>query len=254
MATRVIIPCYDEARRLAPGAFLRALDRDRSLRFRFVNDGSRDHTLEVLRDIKTRGGGRVAITDLAQNSGKAEAVRQGVLAELLLCEGDDEYVGFWDADLATPLEEIGRFADILDQRSEVALVLGSRIRLLGRHVDRKFYRHAYGRVFATMVSLVLRLPVNDTQCGAKLFRVSDATRELWDEPFLSRWIFDVEILARLVVHWKAAGLDASDRIVEQPLERWTDIAGSKVGVKDAARAFWEIMRIEQRYGDALKGA
>ncbi len=256
MKVALIVPCYNEENRLAFGAFHEALAADPGLHFRFVNDGSKDGTLRVLQAFqKEAPAGRVTVQDLPVNSGKAEAVRQGLLAAFDGADTDGErpeYLGYWDADLATPLNEVPLFSEILDTRPDIDLVLGSRVRLLGRHIERKFYRHAYGRMFATVVSEVLDLPVCDTQCGAKLLRNTPVTRKVMGEPFMSRWVFDVELLARLVIAWRAEGLEAVDRIVEQPLMRWTDIPGSKIGMKDAVRAIYEVGRIERRYGRGLR--
>ncbi|MEM9070769.1 MAG: glycosyltransferase [Myxococcota bacterium] len=246
----VVVPCYNEEKRLDVDAFLAALGEWPALSFRMVDDGSKDGTLDVLRDLEARApAGRVRVHVLERNSGKAEAVRQGVLAEL---EGDASYVGYWDADLATPLDEIPVFATILDERADVDIVLGSRVKLLGRRIERRLYRHLYGRLFATSVSLILGLPVYDTQCGAKLFRNSDAAAHAFGEGFLSRWIFDVEMLARFVDHWRSEGVNAEDRIVEKPLRQWVDVAGSKIGVQDAARAFVELAQIRRRYRRVLR--
>src|SRR4029077_432705 len=114
------------------------------------------------------------------NQGKAAAVRQGVNYAM---EQGAEYVGFWDADLATPLNAIQQFTAVFAARPDVDLVFGARVNLLGRHVHRKASRHYLGRVFATVVSAALRLPIYDTQCGAKIFRVTPATRVLWADPF-----------------------------------------------------------------------
>ncbi|MCA9536840.1 MAG: hypothetical protein KC593_24325, partial [Myxococcales bacterium] len=150
-----------------------------------------------------------------------------------------------------PLDELPAFVETLVARPDVDMVLGARVALLGRRIDRKLYRHAYGRVFATAVSQLLSLEVYDTQCGAKLFRVNSHLQAVLERPFLSRWIFDVEILARYVARYEAEGLEVADRVVELPLRVWTDVAGSKVGVADAARAFVELGRIGRRYHGAL---
>ncbi len=243
----VVVPCYNEAKRIRPEAFERALAAMPRLRFRCVDDGSKDDTARVLDAMAVPG--RLAVHKLAKNSGKAEAVRRGILAEL---ERGAPYVGYWDADLATPLDEIPAFINVLDSRPDIDVVLGSRIKLLGREIERKLYRHAYGRVFATAVSTLLGLDVYDTQCGAKLLRNTEVVRGAFADPFMSRWIFDVEMLARLIAGWSFQGLDPESRIVEQPLRRWIDVAGSKVGIGDAARAFVEIAQIELRYRDSLR--
>jgi hypothetical protein len=103
-------------------------------------------------------------------------------------------------------------------------------------------------VFATAASLVLGLPIYDTQCGAKLFRVLPGTRDLFIEPFLTRWLFDVEIIARLIRSRRQTTLpQPADIIYEFPLSEWRDVKGSKVRPKDFVTAFIELATIYRRY-------
>jgi dolichyl-phosphate beta-glucosyltransferase len=240
----LVVPCYNEAARIDREAFAAfTLDSTR-LAFCFVNDGSPDDTLAILRDLCRRRGAADFVVDLRINAGKAEAVRQGLLAALAT---GARTVGFWDADLATPLAELPRFCDVLERHPQVEIVLGSRVRLLGRSIQRSATRHYLGRVFATGASLTLGLPVYDTQCGAKLFRATDTLRELLARPFLTRWVFDVELLARYL-KLVGKGEPAPElRLYELPLLRWTDVAGSKVRPWDFVRSGFELLRIWRRY-------
>ncbi|MFT5358366.1 MAG: hypothetical protein ACI9KE_005604, partial [Polyangiales bacterium] len=105
MQVALIVPCYNEEKRLDEAAFLSALSAQENLRIRFVNDGSRDGTLRVLRELQSVAPPfRVEVLDLPKNVGKAEAVRLGLLHEFDTVSPKAEYVGYWDADLATPLE------------------------------------------------------------------------------------------------------------------------------------------------------
>ena len=131
---------------------------------------------------------------LAQNSGKGEAVRQGV--NHVAAMQRFAFVGYWDADLATPLSELAPMLDALARAPRCQLILGSRWRRLGSDIQRSAIRHALGRVFATAASFTLDLPVYDSQCGAKVCRAA-SVGVLFGEPFTTRWLFDVELLARL---------------------------------------------------------
>ena len=241
----IVIPCYNEASRFPLERFSAFVAAHPAIHFLLVNDGSTDDTLTVLRQASAGVEDQVGVIDQPVNGGKGEAVRSGILAALRR-EGC-VYVGFWDADLATPLETIDDLVGILSSRPEVAMVFGARVKLLGRHVERRAIRHYLGRVFATVVSVALRLPIYDTQCGAKVFRVIKDTEGLFDEPFCSRWVFDVEIIARYIRQrgYDMAAVEGS--IYEFPLPEWRDVAGSRVRPGDFVRAFFDVLKIYFRY-------
>lgn len=243
--TTIIIPCFNEASRL-PRERFEAFARDpRGVRLLLVDDGSRDATLELLRDLERSAPDVFGVHALPGNRGKGEAVRLGMLRAM---ESDPEFVGFWDADLATPLEAIWELRQVLEERPGTEMVFGSRVKLLGRRIERRAARHYLGRIFATVVSLTLRLPVYDTQCGAKIFRASEPLKALLAEPFTSRWIFDVEIIARLIDARRAGGLPRAERVIyEYPLVEWHHVAGSKVGPFDFLRAAADLLRLRFKY-------
>jgi len=240
------VPCYNEAARLDVVAFRRFAADEPAIDFLFVNDGSSDATLGLLRELEASDRESFAVLDLAANAGKAEAVRAGLNVAF---KSNADYVGYWDADLATPLDEIPRFVAVLERLPRIEMVFGARVQLLGRSVRRSLVRHYLGRVFATAVSRILGLPIYDTQCGAKLMRRTPELAALFDAPFGVNWTFDVEILARLIRSRRGAGHTPADEAVyELPLERWHDVAGSKVRPIDFFVAFFEIARIWSRYG------
>jgi dolichyl-phosphate beta-glucosyltransferase len=236
----VIIPCYNEAGRLKVSEFTAFIRLCETVDFIFVNDGSFDGTSSLLSDLCAKEPGRFYLVDLPVNSGKAEAVRQGFLKGF---EMGYDLLGFWDADLATPLDEIASFLDILHS-PRVQIVIGSRIKLLGRSIRRSETRHYLGRIFATFASVVLGLPVYDTQCGAKLFRNSAALHEVFATPFTTKWTFDVEILARFLVLSNCdQGLSLEAVTVEHPLREWRDVPGSKVKWQDFVKSAGDLAKI-----------
>ncbi len=234
---QLVVPCYNEAGRLPEAAFLEAAHQRSDTAFLFVNDGSTDDTAGMLERLCAAGNGNLTALNLPRNLGKAGAVRSGVLAAL---QRNPDFVGYWDADLATPLPAVQDFVAVLDANPQIEIVMGARVKLLGRHVDRYPFRHYSGRLFATAASLALNLAVYDTQCGAKIFRVTPNTRAAFAAPFQSRWIFDVELLARYIT---STGNDAANRIYELPLMTWIDVPGSKVRPWHGVRALWDIARI-----------
>jgi glycosyltransferase involved in cell wall biosynthesis len=242
--TRValVVPCFNEAHRLDIGAFRRFQLPNHAVEFVFVNDGSGDATPQILNSLHAEAPSRFTVINLERNSGKAEAVRRGIVAA---AERSHGYVGFWDADLATPLSELPAFVEIMEARREIDMVFGARVRLLGRDISRHASRHYIGRVGATLISSTLGLAIYDTQCGAKLFRCSETLQEVFSTPFLSRWIFDVEIIARFV---QRCGRDrVAQSLYEYPVTQWHDVKGSKVKARDFIRALRDLWKIYRAY-------
>lgn len=240
----IVIPCYNEALRLPVSQLERYAERTSNTRFVLVNDGSSDGTLALLRSIETSYPDVISVIDQQPNAGKGEAVRRGLLFAF---ETECDYAGFWDADLSTPLEAIADFCEKLDAVPTRQMVLGARVKLLGRDVSRSTVRHLVGRVFATAASFALSLPIYDSQCGAKLFRNTEQMRRLFEGPFLSKWIFDVELLARYehAMGWDRRVVEST--IYELPLSRWNDVAGSKLRPTDMICAVVDLARIVIRY-------
>jgi dolichyl-phosphate beta-glucosyltransferase len=241
----IVVPCYNEAKRLALESFASFVRDEKAIHFIFVNDGSTDDTLDALNRLRDKAPDRFSVVNQFPNLGKAAAVHEGMKVAF---RSGAPYAGYWDADLATPLEEIPRFIAFLDRENKYDFVLGSRVRLLGRNIDRRAFRHYLGRVFATAASLTLRLPVYDTQCGAKLFRTSQDMRIVFEKPFLTHWIFDVEILARLIALRRTRdAVHAVDTVYELPLASWRDVGKSKVKPLDFIKAVTELYRIHSTY-------
>jgi dolichyl-phosphate beta-glucosyltransferase len=230
----LIIPCFNEAQRLDFDQ-LGALPP--GMTCLLVDDGSRDGTRDLIRRYESN---TLRLLALPHNVGKAEAIRQGILharASGLLDRA--EWVGYWDADMATQLSEVeGFIAYAAIAGGDVDGILGSRIYKLGSTIVRSYRRHVLGRLFATVAAVLLGLECYDSQCGAKLFR-PDVLDRAFGESFLSRWIFDVEVVARL--------RDA--RLIEYPLRRWVDRGESKVRtLRIALPTLIDLLRIRQRYG------
>ena len=186
----LVVPCHNEAKRLDVDAFVRAAEEWPWISFCFVDDGSTDSTAELLAHMANLSPSMHAIY-INENVGKAEAVRRGVLH--VCSDSGADCVGFWDADLATPLGEIPSFMRAFEEQGQLKAVI------------------------------TLGAPVWDTQCGAKVF-ACDVAREIFRAPFRSRWLFDVELLARI-------GRRRLRRdVLELPLAEWFDVPGSKVGL------------------------
>ncbi len=238
--TAIIVPCYNEEKRLdGPrfAEFAKLADIDLVL----VDDGSRDRTGEVLRGLAAASSGKIHVVQLEKNQGKGEAVRQGLLAAVAR---GHSFVGFMDADLATSPEEVLFLILKLASRPDLDVIMASRVLLVGRRVERRATRHYLGRVFAMLAANILRTPIYDTQCGAKVFRVTPMLGAAVGERFVSRWAFDLELLGRLLIGAPDVEAVPVERFREIPLEQWIHAEGSKVTPFGMARTLVDLGVIE----------
>jgi glycosyltransferase involved in cell wall biosynthesis len=238
----LVVPCFNEEKRLQVAEFRWFAVAHANVRFVMVDDGSDDQTGEVLRGLARFRPTQFEVLSLAENCGKAEAVRQGMVRAFEL---EADAVGFIDADLAAPLTEVLRMIDVLQRCPEINVVAGSRVALAGHVIDRRFFRRVLGGCFAAVATGCIGVPFRDTQCGLKLFRSLESIQSLFSYAFHSRWIFDIELFARLIAE---QGRDHAVRqMYEMPLEKWSEVAGSKLKTGDFLKAIGELFCIYNYY-------
>lgn len=226
----IAIPCYNEAERLDLNLFREFIVCHPEVSFVFVDDGSSDGTEDLLKKFCLEN--RADYIILEENCGKAEAVRQGMKKALAF---DVDYIGFLDADLATPLSELERMIQSI--KDNTVYISGCRLLRLGGNIQRRSIRHYLGRIFATAVSMHLGLPVYDTQCGAKLY-AKECVPAIISARFVTRWFFDVEILRRMLIFYgRERVLNCS---IELPLLVWEDKKGSKI---NSIRCLWDFAKL-----------
>ncbi|PKQ46733.1 glycosyltransferase [Confluentibacter flavum] len=235
----VIIPCYNEENRFPINEFLGNFNYFENIDFCFVNDGSTDNTFIMLTNLKTKLS-NITVINLENNMGKAEAIRYAVLN---LDHSKYAYLGYLDADLSTSLHEMLRLTTFITP--DTKFIMGSRIKKLGSIIKRNLFRHIFGRILATFVSaFILKIPVYDTQCGAKLMATPLAI-DLFKDPFVSKWLFDVELLLRVI---KLKGENyCNDSVIEIPLLKWHDKGDSKIKFIDFINIPFDLLNIYNNY-------
>lgn len=232
-----VIPCYNEFDRFPLNSYLDCLSKKTSIQFVFVNDGSTDETLKLLQTLKSRHSGAVDIIDNKFNLGKGNAVQRGV--QYLLENSECDYIGFIDADLATPFSEVFKLLKLIT-REKYGLIFASRVSVFGSNIKRKSVRHYGGRVIATFIDRILKLSIYDTQCGLKIFS-KDLASYVFTDPFITRWFFDVEIFSRLNLILEKHQL--SKIMKEVPIHEWTEKGGSKVRFLDILKVPYFLIKI-----------
>ena len=232
MKITIIIPFYNEEKRIDFDCFHQIFNNYLQYNFILVDDGSTDNTSIILDEFKNKFP-NLTILKLDKNIGKAEAIRSAVLSI-----STADFIVYYDADLATPFSELEKLIQFSIQNPNYLLVMGARIKLIGNQVKRSLKRHYSGRIFATIVSqFVLKVAVYDTQCGAKVIDFETA-KHIFSKPFLSKWLFVVELLKRLQkIH------NLKEVVKEIPLEKWEEIGNSKIKVIDFFKIPFELLKI-----------
>jgi dolichyl-phosphate beta-glucosyltransferase len=227
----VVIPAYNESARLPETlAVVRPFLDSLGSRWELiiVNDGSLDGTMELIRAEQARDPEHLRGIDLQPNGGKGPAVGAGVAASRA------PLVLITDADLSTPIEELGKLRAALEDGYDVAI--GSRAKRGSQVVvSQPFHRVLMGKIFNLLVQLVVLPGFWDTQCGFKLWRGPVAREVFAAMKLRGNVAFDVEVLYRA----RRSGY----RVAEVPV-RWFDSVPSRISpVQHSTEALLDIFRI-----------
>lgn len=236
----LVVPCFQESARIAP--FLTDLKAtfadDRQTKILLVDDGSgaaeQRRFLDVVEPIIHDCPLFAAPLLLPENLGKGGAVYAGWKRH-----EDADWLAFVDADGSCSASETLRLIELARSSPTNAnptppTFFASRIKMLGRNVDRQFKRHLIGRIYATLVSELLNIPVYDSQCGLKLVPRS-AYEQVSERLSIRGFAFDADLLAHL--------LDAGLKVHEVPID-WHETPGGKVHlIRDSWRMFRDVMTI-----------
>lgn len=234
----IVIPCYNEEKGLDKEAYFNFIDNYSNVLLCFVNDGSTDNTANILANFKEVYPKNIVVINCEKNVGKAEAIRTAFKE----CNKNYNftYIAYLDADLATSLEECVSLTSYFN--NSIQFIFGSRIMKVGSIIKRNKLRFLIGRIIATVISHILDLRVYDTQCGCKLF-TKELSKVAFKDPFISKWLFDVEIFNRLMVHF---GVDQSvNHMLEVPLKRWVDEGDSKVKLTYIFKLWVDLYKINK---------
>jgi dolichyl-phosphate beta-glucosyltransferase len=208
----IVIPAFNEARRLPSTlrhtmGFLRS--QPWSTRVVVVDNGSSDDTPGVVRMVADELDGEVDVSVIGcARPGKGAAVRRGLLSSR------SRFVGFFDADLATPVATLTSVMEEL-QRGTTA-VIGSRHAVGATMVRPQARGRRLGGAAFRLLAHTMVTDVRDTQCGFKFFERLAVTHALV-QCRSTGFAFDVELLRRIQ--------DNGGRIVELPVA-WSDGATS----------------------------
>lgn len=235
----IIIPCFNEAKRFSQLNWEKEFEIFKEFYFLFINDGSKDKTIDFLENFSNNYP-NVFFLELFNNVGKAEAIRQGVLQFNSI---QYDYVAYLDADLATSVSELKRISEYITNTKRLEFVMGFRIKLIGNQVKRTLFRHYLGRIFARLVSqFILKFPIYDTQCGAKIM-TSNLALQLFEVGFITKWLFDVELLLR----FKNINPNLEQKTKETPLETWEEKGGSKIKFKEFIGFPFQLLKLYTKY-------
>ena len=229
----VILPAYNEEVRLAQSlpVILDYLKRQSyTWEIVVVDDGSHDRTSEVATRLLAQVPHKVLRNE--PNAGKGESIRRGML------EASGTWRLFSDADLSTPIDELGKFFSRLNREPDADIIIGSRAMAESQlNVRQPFYREFMGRVFNVCVQMLILPGIYDTQCGFKIFS-SDAARYIFPRQQLKGFSFDCELLL-LARH-------GGFKILECPVI-WKNDTASKVNpVTDSIKMFIDLFRLRKR--------
>lgn len=226
-ALSIVIPAYNEEARIVPtiGAIASHVS-SLGIPWELIvsDDGSKDRTVQIVEEL---GFANLRVLRAQRNEGKGSAVRRGMLA------ARGKVVLFDDADNSTPIEEIGKLLEKINEGYDIAI--GSRAARGAEEANKSLVRRIMSNSLRWIVVNIFSAGTRDTQCGFKMF-TRDAAQRLFRAQTISGFSFDLEIL------YLANKLGY--RIIEVPIA-WVDAPGSKLDpAKEAQRFLRDLVKIK----------
>ena len=241
MSVGIVVPCYNEEIRLNLDYWHQIINKINHVDWVFVDDGSKDKTLNVLTEQFRFEN--VTVLALEENHGKSEAVRNGML-EFVRREKSYSGIGFLDSDSAFSVNDVEHLIDLCAQKftpdnQGFKAVISSRVKLAGRSISRNTTRHYISRILLTFINWNWRDAPYDTQSGYKIFRNSTELKLALENPFRTKWFVDVELFARI------GAMNGRNQIWEEPVQSWLEIPGSKIGMRTSIKIIKDVYLIKR---------
>src|SRR3989344_3196133 len=222
MKVSIVVPCYNEENRIKP--FLTSLiqfskDNLKSYEIIVVNDGSKDKTLDVLKEFSKD----IKLISYEKNKGKGGAVREGVLSSI------GEKVLFIDADGSIQPDEM------LEKLDSYDVVVGDRASK-DSDVNAIALRNITGKLFNFYVNVLFGYKTWDNLCGFKGFK-KEIAKDLFTDLIAYGWIFDVELFYK--IHKK------NYTLYKLPI-KWVHKGDSKIKLLDPFKMFFQLIKLRMK--------
>tara|TARA_B100000035_G_C20989028_1_gene549306 strand:- start:283 stop:1011 length:729 start_codon:yes stop_codon:yes gene_type:complete len=231
----IIFPCYNEAERLKHTfKDIEKFQKKKifnNFEIIFINDGSSDNTLEILKNYKnknTKMQRKMKIVSYQQNKGKGYALKKGVKIARF------DWILTLDADISVSITQLNNWIKHRQIKREASIYFGSR-NLKGSNIKFKMYRKLVGLIFIKIIKIFFNIDLLDTQCGFKLYK-KDIAKKLFANLKMLDFTHDIEI----VLISKKKGF----RIMELPVN-WIHKKGSKISIfKDSFEMFVSLIKMK----------
>jgi glycosyltransferase involved in cell wall biosynthesis len=212
MKIKIIVPCYNESLRIKPQEYIDFIQTTPNIDFLFVNDGSQDNTLQILKSLQ---GPRFEIINSSKNQGKAESIRQGFKS---VDQKKYQFTGYIDADHSLPLSNLKKMFDFLKENPSTTYLSGLRTNLEKNYKESSLFRLILKKVFTFTVNKLFKLKIKDPQSACKMI-ATEHIEDINKKKFSTRWLVDLEIYFRIF---------RSATITEIEVNDWKYQHGSKI--------------------------
>ena len=233
----IIYPLFNEENRLPKNFFhiIKYLkyEKNRKIELILVDDGSRDKSLELIKNFKKKYKSKfnIKIVSLRINKGKGFAIYKGV------SQAKYEWILTLDIDHSVGLNQLNIWEKKNYISNDTFVYIGSRAHK-NSEVKKLLVRSFLGTIFSFIIKLLFRIDIADTQCGFKLYKKKIA-KKIFRNLMRPSYEHDIEVIIKLKKY--------KIEIKELPV-KWTHKKHSKVNIFiDPLKMFLGILLLKFYY-------